>query len=62
MIERFRDFYGCKATIIRRRNQTYSLTIRLDTGKLVYRNNYATYLGARIGMGKWSDSWEKTFE
>ena len=61
MIERFHDFYGCKATIIRRRNQTYSLTIRLGTGKLLYKNSYATYKGTRIAMGKWSDCWEKSF-
>lgn len=59
MLERFKDFYGCTATIIRRRNQTYTLFIRMGTGKLLYRHNYATYKGARIGMGKWSDCWEK---
>ena len=61
MIERFHDFYGCRATIIRRRNQTYSLTIRLGTGKLLYKSSYTTYKGARIAMGKWSDCWEKSF-
>ena len=61
MIERFKDFYGCCATIIRRRNQTYDIFIRMSTGKLIYKSNYATYKGARIGMGKWSDCWEKSF-
>ena len=60
MIERFRDFYGCSATIIRRRNKTYSLTIRLGTGKLLYKGTYGTYKGTRIAMSKWSDCWEKT--
>ena len=59
MVERFKDFYGCTATIIRRRNHRYSLTIRLGTGKCLYRNSYASYKGARIAMGKWSDCWEK---
>lgn len=62
MIERFRDFYGCRATIIRRRNQTYSLFIRRGDGKLLCRSNYATYKGARIAMGTWSDCWEKVFQ
>ena len=61
MIERFHDFYGCRATIIRKRNQTYNLYIRTETGKLLLKNNYETYKGARIAMGKWSDCWEKTF-
>ena len=61
MIERFKDFYGCHATIIRNRNQTYRLFIRSGTGKLLYRKTYETYKGARIGMGKWSDCWEKVF-
>ena len=59
MIERFRDFYGCRATIVRRRDKTYNLVIRMSTGKLLYKSNYQTYKGARIGMGKWSDCWEK---
>ncbi len=61
MIERFKDFYGCHASIIRKRNQTYDLYIRMSNGKLLYKKNYATYKGARIGMGKWSDCWEKVF-
>ena len=61
MLERFKDFYGCRASIIRRRNQTYTLFFRLGTGKLLYRGNYKTYKGARIAMGKWSDCWEKVF-
>lgn len=59
MIERFRDFYGCRASIIRKRNQTYDLYIRMSDGKLLYKNNYQTYKGTRIAMGKWSDCWEK---
>lgn len=61
MIERFKDFYGCRATIIRKRDQTYNLVIRMGNGKLLYRSNYKTYKGARIGMSKWSDCWEKVF-
>ena len=61
MIERFKDFYGCKATIIRTRKQQYRLVIRSDIGKLLYQKTYETYKGARIGMGKWSDCWEKVF-
>lgn len=59
MLERFRDFYGCSATIIRKRNQTYSLTIRMGTGERLFQKTYSTYKGARIAMGKWSDCWEK---
>ena len=62
MIERFHDFYGCTATIIRKRNQTYDLFIRMHSRKLLYKSNYATYKGARIAMGKWSDCWEKSFQ
>lgn len=61
MIERFKDFYGCHATIIRKRNGTYSLLIRSHTGKRLFKNSYETYKGARIAMGKWSDCWEKVF-
>lgn len=61
MIERFRDFYGCHATIIRKRNQTYDLYVRLSNGKLLLRSNYTSYRGAKIAMGKMSDSWEKVF-
>ena len=42
MIERFHDFYGCHATIIRKRKQTYDLYIRMSNGKLLYNSNYAT--------------------
>ena len=62
MIERFKDFYGCRATIIRSRSQRYSLTIRIGNGKLIFRKTYDTYKGARIAMGKWSDCWEKVFQ
>lgn len=61
MIERFCDFYGCRATIIRKRDHTYDLFIRLGTGALLHKKNYATRRGARIAMGKWSDCWEKVF-
>ena len=61
MIERFHDFYGCHATIIRKRNQTYDLVIRISNGSLLHKKNYGTYKGARIAMGKWSDCWEKSF-
>ena len=59
MVEYFHDFYGCHATIRRKRDQTYSLTIRRSDGKLLYRSSYETYKGTRIAMGKWSDCWEK---
>jgi hypothetical protein len=59
MHRRFYDLYGCSATIIRKRNQTYDLTIRMHDGTLLYKHNYTTYRGARIGMSKWSDCWEK---
>ena len=61
MIKRYHDFYGCRATIIRKRDQTYDLFIRLGTGKLLHKKNYATIRGARIGMSKWSNSWTETF-
>ena len=62
MIKRFLDFYGCHASIIRKRNNTYDLFIRMGNGKLLHKKNYATYKGARICMGKWSDSWEESFQ
>ena len=58
-IEHFKDFYGCTASVKRNRDQTYRLTVRSATGKLLYRKTYETYKGARIGMGKWSDCWER---
>lgn len=61
MIKRFKDFYGCRATIIRKRNKTYDLFIRMSNGSLLFKKNYATYKGARIGMSKWSDCWENVF-
>ena len=59
MIERWYDFYGCCATIIRKRNQTFDLYIRTKSGKLIIRKNYGSYHGARIAMGKSSDCWHK---
>lgn len=59
---RFHDLYGCSATIIRKRNQTYDLTIRTRDSSLIHKKNYASYRGARIAMGKWSDCWEKAIQ
>lgn len=61
MIKCFHDFYGCHASIIRKRNQTYDLFVRMSNGKLLHKKNYASYRGARIAMGKWSDCWEASF-
>lgn len=57
---RFHDAYGCYATIIRRRDQTYRLFIRMRDGSLLHEKSYATYRGARIAMSKWSDCWTKS--
>lgn len=58
MIERFKDFYGCTATIHPWAG-SYFLRIFGANGRQIHRKAYATRNGARIAMGKWSDCWEK---
>ena len=58
MIERYKDFYGCTATI-HRWCGSYYLRVFDGYGHLVHRKAHTTRHGARIAMGRWSDCWEK---
>ena len=56
-MEIYKDFYGCHACIRKYNNGSTRLTIRNSSGKLCFAKNYATYRGAKIAMGRYSDSW-----
>ena len=53
----YRDFYGCTASIKTGREKAL-LTVRDPYGSIVYKKQYSTAHGARIALGKQSDSWQ----
>ena len=59
MLEMFRDFYGCHATIRNFQNGSCRLTVRRRDGRLFHSKNYSSRRGARIAMGRMSDGWQK---
>lgn len=52
----FHDFYGCTASIRTHYDGTADLVIRSGHGVLILRRSYPTERGARIALGKYSDS------
>lgn len=58
MIKRYKDFYGCTASI-HFRSGSYVLRICNAYGHMIHRKTYDTMTGARIAMGKWSDCWKE---
>ena len=56
-IEKYVDFYGCRATITVCNDGRSNLAIRTDLGSLVHAKTYNTYHGAKVAMGKLSDGW-----
>ena len=57
MIFRYRDFYGCSATISVRPDKTARLIIYDSHGWMIVNKEYYSLRGARIAMGRYSDSW-----
>lgn len=53
----YKDFYGCTASIKSDGNSAL-LTIRTHSGEIIYKKRYTTSHGARIALGKQSDSWK----
>jgi len=52
----YRDFYGYTVSI-KQRAADALLTVRTLLGKIVHYKQYKTAHGARIAIGKLSDSW-----
>ena len=55
----YRDSYGCTASIEVRRDGTAKLTVCLANGSVYIRRPYGSERGAKIALGKCSDSWVK---
>jgi len=56
----YRDFYGATASIEVNRDDTATLSV--SSGGKRFRKTYNTYKGARIALGKWSDSWQRRYD
>lgn len=57
-MERYRDCYGATARIRTSKSGGARLTVYSGT-KLMHAKDYATYRGAKIAMGRMSDTWRK---
>lgn len=55
MKEYYRDPYGCTASIKQTTTGKWQLRICIPNGSCFFSKIYATYRGARIGLGKRSD-------
>lgn len=53
----FCDFYGCQAVISPHADGLVKLTVRNPHGSLIKAQDYATERGAKIAMGRMSESW-----
>lgn len=55
----YRDFYGCTADLCK---MLYSdetrLTVRDPSGRVIKRKYYSSWRGAKIALGRMSDSWK----
>lgn len=58
-MEIYHDFYGCVAVLRVAKSGAARLTVRTAGGKLIHAKNYTTRRGARIAMGRMSESWTK---
>ena len=54
----YRDFYGASASIRVKGDGTAKLIVRDGWGRMMVRKEYNTFKGARIAMGRLSDSWQ----
>lgn len=60
MKRRFKDFYGCTASIGKTRDGQYRLKIAGPRGGPVHTNKvYPTERGARNVMGRYSECWQE---
>lgn len=56
----YTDFYGCTATLQQAAGrETTKLTVRTSGGHLIHRQEYHTWRGAKIAMGKLGDCWRE---
>ena len=58
-MELYRDFYGCTACIRKAKSGGARLTVRTPGGELFHAKDYNTYRGAKIAMGRMSESWSR---
>jgi hypothetical protein len=58
-MKKFKDFYGCTATIKEQTDGQFKLTIKTGNGKTVINKPYNTYKGARAAMNRNSDGWNE---
>lgn len=54
--ETFEDFYGCTYSILHQPDGTYRMAARTYHGELFHMKTYTTYRGAKIALGRISDS------
>ncbi len=59
MKRRFKDFYGCTASIGKTRDGQYRLRISFPHGFVHLNKVYPTERGARNVMGRYSNCWEE---
>lgn len=58
-MESYHDFYGCHACLRVNKDGTARLTVRTSSGKLIHAKNYKSRKGARIAMGRMSETWKR---
>ena len=51
----YKDFYGCTASILLRRDGSCMLTMRLPSGDIYKQKNYVSFRNARIALGRMSE-------
>ena len=58
--ERYRDFYGCRASI-KTNDLTGEAKLRITTarGTLVAAQAYRSHRAAKSAMGQWGNGWER---
>lgn len=55
----YTDFYGCTASLCQMLHSSETrLVVRDPHGNVIKRKYYRTWRGAKIAMGKLSDSWK----
>ena len=57
MTKRYRDFYGASASIRVNGDGTAKLTAYDGHGRMMVSKEYNSFRGARIALGRLSDSW-----
>jgi hypothetical protein len=59
MTKKFKDFYGCTATITDQTDGKVRLIMKTASGRTIIRKSYTTYKGARSAMSRSSDGWNE---